>query len=116
MTQIIGVIAQEFVFLAADRQLTIVEGPKKGQIDEREDCKLVSLCHTTGIGYTGPASLEGKPTHEWIAVTLASAAAGDPDTASRALVSNAARAVASLSPAMRANVVSDTWMRHSSFS
>jgi hypothetical protein len=101
VTQIISAITDNFTLLAADRQLTIVEGPQRGAIIEDNECKLVSLCHTSGIGYTGPARLEGRRTHEWIAVTLAAASASDPDTASRVLANAAQKAVAPLSAIMR---------------
>lgn len=71
MTQIIAALTQEYVLVASDRQLTVVSGPRKGQVEDDHTCKLVSLCGIWGIAYTGFAHLQGVPTHEWIAVRLA---------------------------------------------
>ena len=93
MTQIISVVTKEYALLASDRKLTIAEGPKIGQIVDDDTCKLVSLCNTCGIGYSGLAHIEGIPTHEWIAKTLAAANCRDPGLASRILAENASRAL-----------------------
>jgi len=78
MTLIIGVLTQDYALLASDRRLTMWGGPQHGSIvkddeeKEREECKLVNVCNTRGIGYAGLAEVEGLPIHEWIAKTLAS--------------------------------------------
>jgi len=71
MTQIIGVITKEYALLASDRRLTIAEGPRAGELFDDDTCKVISLCNTCGIGYSGLAYIDGQPTHEWIASTLA---------------------------------------------
>jgi hypothetical protein len=68
MTQILAALTQEYILVASDRQLTIVSGPRKGQILDDDTCKLVSLCGIWGIAYTGFSEFQGVPTHEWIAV------------------------------------------------
>ena len=55
MTQIISVITKDYVLLASDRRLTIGEGPRQGQLVDDDTCKLISLCNTCGIGYSGLA-------------------------------------------------------------
>lgn len=89
------------MFLASDRQLTFVDGENKGDVAEDDACKLVSLCHVFGIGYTGLARLEGKATHEWIATTLAAAGVGNVDEATRVLADCAAMAVQAHPPHWR---------------
>jgi hypothetical protein len=90
MTQIIAALTQEYVLLASDRRLTYGEGPKKGQIYDDDTCKLVSLCGTTGIAYSGVGEMKGRvPTHEWIAKTLAEAGCRDAQTAERTLFDRA---------------------------
>lgn len=101
MTQIISVMSKGYVLLAADRQLTFAEGPRRGQVAEDNECKLVSLCHAWGIGYSGLARLEGKPTHRWIATTLAAAKVCHPDQASEALLVQAPKAIARYAPHLR---------------
>lgn len=101
MTQIISVISKEYVLLAADRRLTFADGPRRGQVAEDNECKLVSLCHVWGIGYSGLARLEGRPTHRWIATTLAAAKVCDPDQASETLLIQAPKAVARFAPHLR---------------
>ena len=101
MTQIIGVMSKEYVLLAADRQLTFAEGPRRGQVAEDNECKLVSLCHAWGIGYSGLARLDGKPTHRWIATTLAAARVYNPDQASETLLVQAPKAIARYEPHLR---------------
>jgi hypothetical protein len=73
MTAIVAVATHDYVLLAADRRLTRVEKGKKPKIDNEEACKLVALCDTTVIAYTGRASILGTPTHEWVARGLAAA-------------------------------------------
>jgi len=63
--------------LASDRRLTFGEGPRVGEIYDDDTCKLVSLCGTTGIAYTGLGKIENAPTHQWIAKTLAAAGCSD---------------------------------------
>jgi hypothetical protein len=101
MTQIISVISNKYVLLAADRRLTFADGPRRGQVAEDNECKLVSLCHAWGIGYSGLARLDGKPTHRWIATTLAAAKVYHPDQASEALLIQAQRAVGRVAPHLR---------------
>jgi hypothetical protein len=85
MTQILSVLTQDYVLLASDNLLTYGSGPRVGQVFADRECKLVSLCNTCGIGYTGLARLGGKPTHEWIALTLAESACNNPEQASQIL-------------------------------
>lgn len=96
MTQIITTITREYVLLVADRRLTFISGPMQGQLADDDTCKLVSLCNTCGIGYTGLAKVEGIPTHEWIAKTLASEDCSDPANASRILCERAKVALSSV--------------------
>jgi hypothetical protein len=63
-------MTHDHVVLASDRRLTFAD---TGNIHETEVCKLVNLCNVCGIGYSGLAYLDGKPTHEWIATQLADA-------------------------------------------
>lgn len=73
MTQILGLLTHDCVLLAADRLLTWNGGERDGTVYKDEECKLVALCGCGGIGYTGLARLARRPTHEWIAITLAEA-------------------------------------------
>lgn len=95
MTQIISVITQEYALLASDRLLTFADGPRAGEVCEDDSCKLVNLCNTNGIGYSGLAKLGGRPTHEWIAVTLARSNCYDAANASQTLVDATPRAIPS---------------------
>jgi hypothetical protein len=96
MTQIIVAVTSEYALLAADRRLTFLSRPQKGQIADDDTCKLVSLCNICGIGFTGVAEIEGSPTHEWIAKTLAHEQCTDPATASRILSERARSALSSV--------------------
>jgi hypothetical protein len=90
MTQIICGITQEYVLLASDRRLIYGSGPRKGQTYDDDTCKLVSLCGTTGIAYSGVGEMEGNvPTHHWIAKTLANERCLDAPCAERALIAHA---------------------------
>jgi len=91
MTQIIGVLTNDYALLASDRRLTIGEGPRFGESVDEDTCKLINLCNTCGIGYTGLAEIERCPTHEWIAKTLASENCRDASRASQALKEHATR-------------------------
>lgn len=93
MTQILGLITQEYVILASDRLLTWQGGPNHGKVFRDEECKLVCVAHLAGIGYTGLARLQGRPAHEWIGVTLAKANCLRPKDAVDALVAHAPSAV-----------------------
>lgn len=86
-------ITKEYALLASDRKLTYAEGSFRGQEKENNACKLISLCNICGIGYSGLSEIEGSPTHEWVAKTLASANCRDPDLASRVLAEQAGRAL-----------------------
>jgi hypothetical protein len=101
MTQIITAITKEYALLVADRRLTFLEGPKKGHTKDDDTCKLVSLCNICGIGYTGLAGIEGVPTHEWMAKTLAAENCSDPATASRILSERASNALAKFDVTLR---------------
>ncbi len=101
MTQVIAAVTQDYVLLVADRRLTYVGGQQNGQLRDDDTCKLVSLCNTSGIGYTGLAQIEGAPTHEWIAKVLASEQCSDPGLASRILAERARTALLNLSPTIR---------------
>src|SRR5467141_739816 len=70
MTQVIGVLTRRSVLLACDRRLTSIA---TGKVIHDDTCKMVSLCNTAGIAYTGLAQLDGIPTHEWICHRLADA-------------------------------------------
>jgi len=71
VTQVLAAITPEYAFVVADRRTTYVEGRRRGTVASEQECKLVSLCHVSAIGYTGYSELQGIPTHEWIATTLA---------------------------------------------
>lgn len=101
MTQVIAAVTQDYVLLVADRRLTFLNGPTQGQLADDDTCKLVSLCNTSGIGYTGLARIEGSPTHEWIAKVLASEHCSDPGVASRVLAERARIALLKASPTTR---------------
>jgi len=62
---------------------------------------LVNLCNVCAIAYTGLARIEGSPTHEWIAKTLAAANCADTGTASEVLASHATEAFAKIRPSLR---------------
>jgi hypothetical protein len=96
MTQVISVITKDYAMLVSDRRLTIGEGPRLGDVADDDTCKLVSVCNTCGIGYSGLAHFEGSPTHEWIAKTLASESCSDALTASHILKGNANRIFSTL--------------------
>jgi len=96
MTQAISVITKDYALLASDRRLTLGEGPRRGEITDDDTCKLVSLCNTCGIGYSGLAHFEGSPTHEWIAKTLASEGCTDALRASQILKERTTRIFATL--------------------
>jgi hypothetical protein len=70
MTQVLALISHGVLMLAADRRLTWAGGPSKGKVIDDDTCELVSLCNTSAIAYTGLATLEGVPTHHWIARRL----------------------------------------------
>lgn len=93
MTQILAALTQEYVLVASDRQLTIVGGPRNGQIHDDDTCKLVLLCGIWGIAYTGFAQLEGAPTHEWIATRLAKENCQNPFVAAQILAAAGTRAL-----------------------
>jgi hypothetical protein len=101
MTQIIGVVTQQYALMASDRRLTIGEGPKRGELVDDDTCKLVNLCNVCAIAYTGLARIEGSPTHEWIAKTLAAANCADTGAASEVLASHATEAFAKIRPSLR---------------
>jgi hypothetical protein len=101
MTQVIAAVTQDYALLVADRRLTFLGGQMQGQVMDDDACKLVSLCNVTGIGYTGLAQLDGIPTHEWIAKTLASETCSDPGGASRILTEHARVALSKVSKNFR---------------
>jgi hypothetical protein len=101
MTQVIAAVTQDYVLLVADRRLTSLGGQVPGQLVDDDTCKLVSLCNTSGIGYTGLAHIEGSPTHEWIAKVLASEQCSDPGVASRVLAERARTGLLDLPPTIR---------------
>jgi hypothetical protein len=92
MTQILAALTQDYVLVASDRRLTIASGPRKGQIEDDNTCKLVSLCGVWGIAYTGFSELQGTPTHEWIALRLAENSCRNPYVAAQVLADEGARA------------------------
>jgi hypothetical protein len=93
VTQILSCLTRDYVLLVADNLLTYGDGPRVGQVYADQECKLVSLCHTCGIGYTGLARLGGMPTHEWIAMTLARGNCTHPREASELLGKHAPQVV-----------------------
>jgi hypothetical protein len=101
MTQVIACVTQDYALLVADRRLTFVDGPRKGEIADDDSCKLVSLCNLSGIGYTGLAQIEECPTHEWIAKKLAAEECSDPGVASLILAERTREALLNLAPAVR---------------
>jgi hypothetical protein len=104
VTQIIAAITQEYVILASDRRLTYADGYLKGQ-PYKDICKLVNLCGTTGIGYSGVGEMKGRiPTHEWIAKTLAEAGCLDAASAERTLVARTPEALSATPPRWRTHI------------
>jgi hypothetical protein len=101
MTQIISVITKDYVILASDRLLTHGTGPQAGQVIHDDECKLVSLCHMSGIAYSGLAHLGGMPTHKWIAKTLAVAGCRDAGHASEVLIAKAPAAIPNVAATLR---------------
>lgn len=101
MTQVIAAVTQDYVLLVADRKLTFLVGPQRGETKDDDTCKLVSLCNTSAIGYTGLAELEKLPTHQWIATVLASEHCSESGPASRILVERARKALLGVSPGLR---------------
>ena len=93
MTQILGLLTPDYVMLASDRLLTWQGGPNDGRVFRDEECKLVCVNNLAGIGYTGLARLGGRPAHEWIGVTLATANCRRPRDAVEALAAHAPTAV-----------------------
>ncbi|MGB7752990.1 MAG: hypothetical protein WCF88_15660 [Candidatus Acidiferrales bacterium] len=91
MTQVISLITKGYVLLASDRRLTIGVGPRRGDVADDDTCKLVSVCNTFGIGYSGLAEFEGLPTHKWIAQALASRGCREALPASEILKAEASR-------------------------
>lgn len=73
MTQILTAMTNEYVLLATDRRLTYASGPKKGELFDDDECKLVNFCNYAGVAYSGLARIAGKPTYEWIGSVLADA-------------------------------------------
>jgi hypothetical protein len=96
MTQAISVISKDYALLTSDRRLTLEAGPRRGEVADDDTCELVSLCNTFGIGYSGLAHVEGSPTYEWIAKTLASDGCNDAPRASQILKERAARIFSAL--------------------
>src|SRR5882762_1861899 len=95
MTQIISAITQEYVLEASDRRLIYGDGPQRGECYDDDTCKLVNLCGTTGIAYSGIGVMKGGvPTHQWIAKTLANARCFEPACAERELIAHAPAALA----------------------
>ena len=70
MTQIIAALTQDHILVATDRRLTLAAGPDRGKTVDDDACKLVNVCNMSAIAYTGLASLDGVPTHKWIALRL----------------------------------------------
>lgn len=101
MTQIIAALTNEYAFLVSDRLLTYGNGPKAGKVFKEQECKLVSLCNSAVIGYTGLARIGGMPTHEWIATTLAKAACQHPGAAADTLLKNTNAALPNLASPLR---------------
>src|SRR5689334_14664391 len=101
MTQVLAAITPDCAFLVADRRLTYVAGPQKGEVAADDECKVVSLCHVNVIGYTGLARLAGSPTNEWIAANLAEAGCYHAGDAVGTLASQAAAASSAFSPDLR---------------
>jgi hypothetical protein len=104
LTQIIAAVTEEYVILASDRRLTYADGHLKGQ-PYRDTRKLVSLCGTTGIGYSGVGEMKGRiPTHEWIAKTLAEAGCVDAASAERTLIARTPDALSATPPRWRSHI------------
>jgi hypothetical protein len=67
MTQIIGLLTENMIYVASDRMVTY----QNGDIADEKTCKIVSFCQISGLAFSGLAELDGRVTNEWIAVTLA---------------------------------------------
>ena len=101
LTQIISVITKEYALLASDRRLTYADGPRRGELFNDDTCKLISVCNFCGIGYSGLAKIEGCPTHEWVAKTLASANCSSPKDVSGILTERAGPALSMVRSSIR---------------
>lgn len=98
MTQIIGVVTRDAVFVVSDRRLTHGIGPRIGQVFDDDTCKLVSICSTCAVAYTGFGHLgiPPQPTHEWIASVVAANDCNRGSVAARILIAEANTAFANL--------------------
>jgi hypothetical protein len=113
MTQILAALTQDYVLVASDRRLTVVSGARKGQIEDDNTCKLVSLCGVWGIAYTGFSELQGVPTHEWIALRLAENGWRNPYAAAQILRGEGARALKVASFPLELTFLIAGWVRPS---
>jgi hypothetical protein len=107
MTQIIAAITEDYIVLASDRRLT---HPTSRQVVDDDTCKLVSLCNKACVAYTGLATLEGQPTHEWIACRLADATCRHPDHAVQVLASAARNALPPTGPYVEQSFLLAGWV------
>lgn len=67
MTQIISATTPRYVLFASDRRLTALA---KDGTEFADTSKVVNVSDLYGVGYTGLATLDGMPTHEWIGIRL----------------------------------------------
>jgi len=113
MTQILAVLTQEYVLVASDRRLTFVNGANRGKVAGDNTCKLVSLCGAWGIAYTGLAQIEGRPTHEWIAICLAENDCRNPYFAAEFLAKRAGPILHATRFSLELTFLIAGWVRHS---
>jgi hypothetical protein len=115
MTQVIGVVTRDSVFMVSDRRLTWGAGPRFGQLYDDDTCKLVSVCSTCAVAYTGLAQLGAppRPTHEWIADLLAASDCNRGSIAARILITAASTAFATLPSTPSHSFVIGGWSRFS---
>jgi len=66
MTQIISLLTQDYVMVAADCQLSKWNGSHY-EIDDDKAAKLISLDGRSFVAYSGCAKLGGEPTPHWVA-------------------------------------------------
>jgi hypothetical protein len=112
MTQIIAALTPDYVLVASDRRLTLANGPRRGEVLDDDTCKLVLLCGVWGIAYTGFARLQGTPTHEWIALTLAKANCRSPYVASQVLSTEGAKALKAANFQLEQTFLMAGWSRN----
>ena len=84
MTQVLALMTHDYVLLAADRRVCVVDPKRldKGVlVREDEHCKMVCLCSRASIAYSGLAEIRKVATDKWMGSRLADAGSVDPRNA-----------------------------------